>query len=131
MNQVEAREALLAQHARLRALLRQTADVLVQHAAPGDALEEQVHLVRQAFDEHNHIEERVLRPLLAASGQWGQVRVDHMLREHVAEHAAFDAFLACPIDQIGEGLPEFLAQVEAHICAEEDIFLNAAILRAG
>lgn len=125
MRPVDAREELLAQHHRLRELLARALDLRERH----DALRELMHVVLRAFRDHNDFEEALLRPLLTATGCWGQARIDRMLEEHREEHRVFLEFFAQPPAAIAEGLLDFIEEVDAHMAAEERVFLNASILR--
>lgn len=126
-----ARDALLAQHARLRVLFGEALALARRRETAGDgaaALEELLPRICRAFAEHNRYEESVLRPVLLARDDLGPARVDRMMEEHVEEHRAF-------VEQLAGALPsafalaDFIEEVEAHMAAEERVFLNVAVLR--
>jgi iron-sulfur cluster repair protein YtfE (RIC family) len=127
-----ARDALLAQHARLRVLFGEALALARLREATGDggpALEELMPRISRAFAEHNRYEEAVLRPVLLARDGLGPVRVERMMEEHVEEHRAFVEQLAAGALQCAAALADFVEEVEAHMAAEERVFLNVAVLR--
>lgn len=126
-----AREALLEQHARLRVLFGEALALARQREATGRggaALEELMARISRAFAEHNRYEESVLRPVLLARDGWGPARVDRMMAEHIAEHSAFVEQLAGVLPS-ADALADFVEEVDAHMAAEERVFLNVAVLR--
>lgn len=131
MNRTRARETLLQQHERLRGLLARTAELALQlpdDASVADALAELLPLVRTAFEEHNRYEESVLRPMLTAADPLGPARVDRMMEEHDQEHRSFVTFLGGEVAHVAANLADFVEEVEAHMAAEERVFLNVAVL---
>jgi hypothetical protein len=107
--------------------------VLTRRRDRGLAAEETVAAeiaeLRRAFEEHNRYEEAALRPLLADQDRWGPARVGRMLEEHVGEHQAFIACLTRDTPCTTAALAEFVEEVDAHMAAEERVFLNVAVLR--
>ncbi len=127
-----ARETLLAQHARLRVLFGEALALARGREVTGEggaALEELLPRISRAFAEHNRYEESVLRPVLLARDGWGAARVDRMMEEHVEEHRAFVEQLTAGAVQSARALADFIEEVEAHMAAEERVFLNVAVLR--
>jgi hypothetical protein len=90
-------------------------------------LTREVARIRLAFDAHNMYEEQLLRPVLEAADSFGPVRIDHMVKEHVAEHRAMRKDLAGWT--VTSVLRETLAGLRAHLDAEERYFLTAKVLR--
>lgn len=132
MNPAHLREELLRQHEVLRGLLAKTTELASRYAAGAlvsEALAELLTMVRHAFEDHNRYEESVLRPLLNATDAWGPARVDRMIEEHTEEHQAFLEFLDGSIERVAADLADFVEEVEAHMAAEERVFLNVAVLR--
>lgn len=131
MNPAKVRDTLLDQHGRLRELFGHGLE-LARRRDAGDqdvaALAELLDEVGRAFQEHNRYEESVLRPMLLALDGLGAARVDRMLEEHAGEHRAFIDHLAEAARSAG-ALADFIEEVEAHMAAEERVFLNVAVLR--
>lgn len=128
----EARERLLWQHERLRELLTGV-QLLAARMARGEpvALDLQVGLeaLRRAFAEHNRDERAILEPILRQDPNYGPLRVDRMLEEHAAEHAAFEATLIGPDYEVAARLADLVEDVDAHMMAEERTFLSPGVLR--
>lgn len=130
---------LSEEHARIRVLLAQIGGLAEGPAAgPCDqtvvelaALLSRLALVLAA---HNANEEAALRPLLAQTDAWGPERVDEMIKDHVAEHAALRAMIA-PLKDLTdvEGLRrtsrDLVARLREHLEDEERGFLNPRVLR--
>lgn len=149
----QAREELAIQHGMLREMIERCEaladDVDAGSAAP-DALLGQVARLRAAFDEHNRFEEQVLQPLLLDAdcdrGQsiergegaprhagprkspWGNgaVRVSRMVEDHIEEHRAMRQGLR--VTPTAE-LRDVLANLRAHLTAEERYLLSRKVLR--
>jgi hypothetical protein len=86
--------------------------------------------LREAFLDHNDVEERLLEPFLSSSDAWGPLRVDRMLEEHAAEHAAFLAQLEGNTAEIAARFADFAEDLDAHMAAEERTFLSRRVLQA-
>jgi len=121
---------LLAQHEKLREMMS-TCDQLADEldADGGDAadLTREVARVRIAFDAHNRHEEALLRPVLESTDAFGDVRIDQMVTAHVEEHRVLRSHLG--LWTATSALREVLADLRAHLEAEERYFLTARILR--
>lgn len=83
---------------------------------------------------HNANEEAALRPLLSQTDAWGPDRVEEMIRDHVAEHAALRALID-PLKDLTD-LPRLraaslslVAALREHLESEERAFLNRRVLR--
>lgn len=96
-------------------------------ALPSD-LESRLRQIRSAYAAHNHYEESVLEPLFLRGDPVGTARIARMIEEHMAEHRAVEAFLARPAPEVAPELVEFVEQLEAHMAAEERVFLNSRAL---
>jgi iron-sulfur cluster repair protein YtfE (RIC family) len=140
MTPSQTRDKLLQQHARLRELMSAAAKLAarllaagaVDAAATDEALLEfrgAVQDLRAAVAEHNETEEAILAPVLRAADAWGPLRVDRMIEEHAAEHAAFRAALAGDELDVAERMGDLAEELDAHMAAEERTFLSAAVLR--
>ena len=127
MNPAKIRDALLTQHQRLRGMFDH-ARALAGGERGGAALAELLAELGRALVEHNRYEESVLRPMLLAQDAWGGARVDRMCEEHAGEHRAFVERLAAAGEDAAE-LADLIEEVEAHMAAEERVFLNIAVLR--
>ena len=126
-----AREALLAQHAQLRAHLKLCGDLgaRLRRCEPVLAeLDEALAQLRVHFEEHNQAETALVRPLLRDSSRWGALLVERMFEEHVAEHAAFWTSLQGSAAEIAERLAELIDELDAHMAAEERTFLSPSVL---
>jgi hypothetical protein len=86
----------------------------------------EVTALRIAFDEHNHVEERALRPVLLDADWLGAVRVSRMVEEHVEEHRAIHRQLHTGA---GSELRAVLASLREHLETEERYFLSRKVLR--
>ena len=122
---------LLEQHEGLRTRTGRCAQ-LSAHLLRGEpvALQLAAELVRlrEAFLDHNDVESRLLEPYLAASDAWGPLRVDRMLEEHAAEHAAFRERLDGTTEEIAARFADFAEDLDAHMAAEERTFLSPKVL---
>lgn len=127
-----ARARLLEQHQGLRDGLDRVGELARQHNA-GEPVAERlaaaVAKVAAAFEEHNAFEEALLRPMLAATDAFGDVRIARMVGEHTEEHRAFTAFLGGPLDEVARGFADFAEEIAAHMEAEERTFLHPWVLR--
>ena len=120
---------LLSQHADLRTMIERCermAEELDCGAVEPTVLTREVARLRVAFDVHNQYEERLLRPLLADTGAFAEVRLDRMISDHVDEHRLMRHGLAA---QLLDELRTTLARMRDHLAAEERYFLSAQILR--
>jgi hypothetical protein len=120
---------LLGQHAAIRAIIgccERLADQLERGATTPLTLTHEVGRLRVAFDAHNRCEEHFLRPLLADSGAFAEVRLDHMFHDHVEEHRLVGSELA---SDIIDDLRMTLARLRDHLATEERYFLTAQALR--
>ena len=118
-------DELLAQHAELRVIIERCerlADEVGRGAAEPASLTREVARLRLAFDAHNRCEERSLRPLLADSGAFAEVRLDRMCSDHADEHRMMRGGLGVGVlDQ----LHATLARLRDHLATEERYFLSA------
>jgi hypothetical protein len=120
---------LLAEHQALRERMTQceqlAADLDARHIELPQLLREVARL-REAFDAHNRHEEQFLRPVLGDLDAFGDVRLDRMVTDHVAEHRLVRAGLdsAAP-----DELRRTLDRLRHHLEAEERAFLSSKVLR--
>jgi hemerythrin-like domain-containing protein len=122
-------EQLLAQHAELRVIIEhceRLADELGRGNVEPAVLTREVARLRIAFDTHNRCEERFLRPLLADSGAFAEVRLDQMVFDHVEEHQLMRGGLHA---DVVEELRTTLVHLRDHLATEERYFLSAQALR--
>lgn len=129
MTRTEILTKLQTQHAALRAMMtrcEQVADELDFGRGSGAAVLRAVAELRTAFEAHNQFEESVLRPILADADAFGDVRIDHMIADHVDEHRAMRG-------RLGDGptgeLRATIAELRAHLVAEEKYFLSPRVVR--
>lgn len=120
---------LAAQHDVLRGMMdrcEELADELDAGRMGPMQLTREVARLRLAFDAHNRFEEQLLRPVLLGTDAFGEVRVERMFEEHVGEHRAMRT-------QLGSNetvdLRAVIADLRAHLAAEERYFLSARVLR--
>lgn len=123
-------EELIQQHRALREMMdqcEQLADAIDGGGGDASALLKEVAKLRAAFGAHNEFEEQLLRPLLAENDAFAAVRIDRMVEDHVAEHAAMRDQLrpGGPIDE----LRDVIDTLRAHLEAEERYLLTAKVLR--
>jgi hypothetical protein len=120
---------LAAQHAALRGMMDRCEDLADEldagHMGPMQ-LTREVARLRLAFDAHNRFEEQLLRPVLLGTDSFGEVRVERMFEEHVGEHRAMRAKLG---SNATADLRMVIANLRAHLDAEERYFLTAKVLR--
>jgi hypothetical protein len=120
---------LSRQHADLReriARCDQLADDLDAGLLDPSQLLREVSALRNAFDEHNQFEERVLRPVLLDADWLGAVRVARMVDNHVEEHRAIRRELDTGT---AAELRAVLASLREHLETEERYFLTRKVLR--
>jgi iron-sulfur cluster repair protein YtfE (RIC family) len=128
----ETRNLLLQQHARLRELFgiaEAAADRLLAHTTGAAELHDALVELRRALAAHTAAEEAVLEPLLRTADAWGPLRVDRMLEEHEAEHAALNAALEGEDHIVARRIAELAETLDAHMLAEERTILNPTVLR--
>lgn len=131
MEPSEARRRLLAQHDALRHRLqtaRNLRDRMMTGASVAGELEASLDEFRQAYVEHNALEEIWLEPLLLLGDAWAPQRIARMVEEHEAEHDVFAAFFRGSVLEMAEGLDELAEDIEAHMAAEERTILHRAVL---
>ncbi len=119
---------LLRQHGKLRDMMERC-EALADEADRTDnpaALTREVARLRIAFDVHNQFEEQMLRPVLLAQDAFGAVHIDQMVEEHVREHTAIRGRLH---GWVTEELRDVIANLRAHLDAEERYFLSSRVLR--
>lgn len=119
-----------AQHAELRARIARCdalADELDAGRGEVTQLLDAVSELRRAFDVHNQLEERVLRPVLLDADWLGEVRVARMVEDHVEEHRAMRRDLDTTTTHELRGV---LASLRAHLESEERHILTHQRLRA-
>lgn len=130
---------LAQEHARLRVLLAEIgalADGPLEGPSEQTVVDLAALLSRLALllAAHNASEEAALRPLLALTDAWGPERIDEMVKDHIAEHAALRGMIA-PLKDLTDvaGLrrssAELVALLRDHLEEEERTFLNARVLR--
>lgn len=120
---------LAAQHAALRGMMDrcdELADELDAGRMGPVQLTREVARLRLAFDAHNRFEEQLLRPVLLGTDSFGEVRVERMFDEHVGEHREIRAQLG---SNATADLRAVIANLRAHLDAEERYFLSARVLR--
>jgi hypothetical protein len=124
---------LLEQHTALRTKIGRCATLsrrLRDGEPVGPQLATELVRLREAFTDHNELEEEMLEPFLAKSDAWSQLRIDRMLDEHAAEHAAFFLALEGTIEEVAHRFVDFARQIDAHMAMEEETFLSAKVLDA-
>jgi iron-sulfur cluster repair protein YtfE (RIC family) len=124
----QALAALSTQHADLRdriARCEQLADALDAGYGEPSQLLQAVAALRIAFDEHNQLEERLLRPVLLDADWLGAVRVARMVEDHVEEHQAIRRELDT---RTSAELRAVLANLGAHLASEERYFLRHRVV---
>jgi hypothetical protein len=71
----------------------------------------------------------VLEPLLRELDAWGSERIEEMVDEHRAEHAALRAALAQPEHAVlARRIPELVKELRDHMALEEGSFLSPDVL---
>jgi hemerythrin-like domain-containing protein len=120
---------LLKQHDALREMMdrcEHLADELDAGRGDPTQLTREIAKLRVAFDVHNRFEEHLLRPVLREIDAFGEVRVERMFGEHVAEHRDLRQHLA---DGPTSGLRGVIDSLRVHLEAEERYFLSSKVLR--
>jgi hemerythrin HHE cation binding domain-containing protein len=123
---------LLAQHEVLREIMT-SCERLVGELEAGclepsvlAGLAREIARLRVAFDSHNRYEEQFLRPVLGDLDAFGEVRLDHMITDHVNEHRLVRAALdSSETDE----LRLTLDRLRSHLATEERYFLSSKVLR--
>lgn len=125
------RRALLIQHERIRNRLEICVD-LARRLRDGERVQAELDArlddLRHLFEAHNELETRAVRGLLEGSPEWGDVLVDRMLEEHVAEHAAFWDGLRGTALEVAGRMTDLADELDAHMAAEERTFLSPSVL---
>lgn len=130
----EVHARLAEEHAKIRVLLDQIEALAV---GPAEGVVELAALLSRlalVLAAHNANEEAALRPLLAETDAWGPDRIEAMIADHVAEHAALRGMIE-PLKDLTDaaGLrrsaADLVAHLRAHLEAEERAFLNPKVLR--
>ncbi len=122
---------LLEQHSKLRDLMiacEDMADAVDHGTGDPTKLTREVAKLRIAFATHNELEEAVLRPVLLEADSFGPVRIETMIAQHVHEHRSMRARLV-EDSPITVELRAAIADLRAHLDAEERYFLTARVLR--
>lgn len=121
--------AVLRQHAELReriACCEQLADRLDAGALEPARLLDEVTALRHAFDEHNQLEERALRPILLAAGGLGGATGALVIDDHVDQHRAIRHELGTAASS---GLRAVLASLRDHLDTEEHHWLRRGLVQ--
>jgi len=124
----QAREVLVEQHSTLREMMddcEHLADEVDAGRGKLLALVRSVAALRAAFEAHNHFEEQTLRPMLHDLDAFGDVRIEHMLADHVDEHRVLRHRLDGPTAE----LRATLYALRAHLAGEERDYLSRRVLR--
>jgi iron-sulfur cluster repair protein YtfE (RIC family) len=125
-----ARAELIAQHDSLRLMMdtcEELADALdADPSSDPTPLTRELARLRLAFDAHNRFEEQLLRPVLLAHDEYGAVRIDRMVEDHVHEHRAIGDRLESPATA---SLRDVIETLRAHLDAEERYLLTSQALR--
>ncbi|HVV82474.1 MAG TPA: hemerythrin domain-containing protein [Kofleriaceae bacterium] len=128
---------LSEEHARIRVMLAQIEAKAAAAEETGEraAIELASLLSRLAvlLAAHNANEEAALRPLLAQADAWAAERVDAMVHDHVAEHAALRAMIEplkdlLDLDRLRTSALVLVAHLRDHLEGEERAFLNRKVL---
>jgi iron-sulfur cluster repair protein YtfE (RIC family) len=128
MNATQARTLLLAQHERIRLLLKTCIRLAKQHPPDGE-LDIALQQLRDELGEHNRAETEIIGQLLRGPAAWGSLLVDRMFEEHVAEHAAFWELLSGTQAEVAGRIDDLAEELEAHMAAEERTFLSPLTLQ--
>jgi iron-sulfur cluster repair protein YtfE (RIC family) len=130
MNPKTARMLLMGQHDAIRASLAECVGIAKRLRA-GDGLESELETalerMRAELYQHNLCETSLLRPLLMRTHRWGEVLLERMIEEHVAEHVAMWSVMNQPAMRIAHQLDDLADELDAHMASEERTFL--AVLR--
>lgn len=122
---------MLEQHGGLRVRVGRCAELsarLLRGEPVGAELAAELGQLRERFRDHVEAEERLLEPVLLSSDAWGPLRVERMLEEHEAEHAAFHERLDGGTQAVAARFAEFAEELDAHMAAEERTFLAPKVL---
>lgn len=126
------RRALLIHHERIRNRLA-TCVELARGLRSGEGTQVELDAVltdlRHLLEEHNQLETRAVRGLLAGTPEWGDLLVDRMLEEHVAEHAVFWDCLTGTTAEVAARIDDLADELDAHMAAEERTFLSPTVMR--
>jgi hypothetical protein len=126
------RDLMLRQHARVRLLagdFEAAAARLLARTAGPDELHEVLVELRASVREHNAAEEALLEPLLREMDAVGPQRAARMFQAHEAEHDTIEAALDGDDHAVARRAPDIVEMLDAHMQAEERVFLNTAVLR--
>jgi hypothetical protein len=126
-----AREKFVAQHEALRRLLgvaEDAASKMLEYGPVLDAFQHAVVNLATALLEHNAAEAELLEPMLRAGDDWAELRIERMIEEHVAEHAALRATLTGDDMDVARTMSRFSEDLRAHMDAEERTFLHPKAL---
>jgi hypothetical protein len=125
-----ARNLLVSQHQAIRASLAECLGIakrLRSNDATALELEFALEVMRAKVYEHNLTESELIRPLLASTQKWGELLIDRMIEEHLAEHVAMWTVLNQPAVVVALELEDLAEDLDAHMAAEERTFI--AVLR--
>ena len=128
MTPLHALDELLTQHESLRVMMDrcdQLADELDAGSESPLPLMRAVAQLRSAFETHNRFEEQVLRPILQDTVAFGDLRVERMVSDHVAEHRAMLGRLGGPTAELRGSI----ASLRDHLDTEERHFLSRRVVR--
>jgi Hemerythrin HHE cation binding domain len=130
---------LSEQHARIRGLLDDLdrlalGPVVASEHGVAVGLAALLSRLARIVAAHNASEEAALRPLLAQTDAWGPERVEAMIADHVAEHAALRAMIEplhhlTDVERLRGSAAELAVRLRGHLDAEERTFLNPRVLR--
>jgi hypothetical protein len=133
----EVLDNLLAEHAGLRGLMSlcetESRRILTGENSARHLLACVLQLV-DAVESHNLSEEAALRPILLDTDSFGEVRVDQMMEDHVAEHMSLRQLLRQAVelevpDRAARAVLDAMRLLRDHMEGEEAQFLNARVLR--
>ena len=135
MDKQTIRTTLLEQHDRIRRALAEC-HALATRLQLGEAVEIEfdnaIGRLHSVFTEHNRTESELMTPLLLPRfpkhGTRGVLLAERMIQEHLAEHEAFWDLLHGSRREIAANLAELIAELDAHLAAEERTFLGPMIL---
>lgn len=116
----QIREELLEHHRALRVMIGECKKTAREDLRP--CLQRLADYLRM----HNRREEALLRSIVKRADAWGPARAEIMDEEHVNEHVAI--YNALAFFETGDPV-KLLDKVLAHMAHEEEVFLNAEVLR--
>jgi len=132
MDANHARTLLMTQHQAIRTSLGRCLGI-AKRLRTGDADELELALalegMRADVYQHNLSESALIRPLLAQGQRWGDLLIDRMIEEHLAEHVAMWTVLEQATRTVAFELEELAEDLDAHMAAEERTFLAPHVLR--